>query len=164
MIMKPEKKTKQQLLAELATLHQRIEELEKLDAQRIKAETSLLKSEEKYRTLLESTLDFVFTVDRKGMFTYINPRFEMVTGHSAADLIGRPFTTVIPPESVEIATTQFKRGFRGEKDVPYEIEIIHKNGSRIPVEFNVTTLRDEHNQPVGRYGIGRDITERKRVE
>jgi two-component system cell cycle sensor histidine kinase/response regulator CckA len=164
MIMKPEKKTKQQLLAELATLHQRIEELEKLDAQRITAETSLLKSEEKYRTLLESTLDFVFTVDRKGMFTYINPRFEMVTGHSAADLIGRSFITVIPPESVEIATTQFKRGFRGEKDAPYEIEIIHKNGSRIPVEFNVTTLRDEHNQPVGRYGIGRDITGRKRVE
>jgi two-component system cell cycle sensor histidine kinase/response regulator CckA len=164
MTMKEKKKTKQQLLAELVALHQRIEELEKSDADHRKTGTSLRKGEEKYRTLLESTLDFVFTVDRKGMFTYINPRFEMVTGHNTADLIGRPFTTVIPPESAEIATTQFKRGVRGEKGAPYEIEIIHKNGSRIPVEFNVTTLHDEHNKPIGRYGIGRDITERKRVE
>jgi PAS domain-containing protein len=76
------------------------------------------------------------------MFTYINPRFELVTGRSASALIGRPFTTVIPPESAETAITQFKRGVKGEKGVPYEIEIIHKSGSRIPVEFNVTTLRD----------------------
>jgi PAS domain S-box-containing protein len=98
------------------------------------------------------------------MFTYINPRFELVTGRSASALIGRPFTTVIPPESAETAITQFKRGVKGEKGVPYEIEIIHKSGSRIPVEFNVTTLRDNNNQPIGRYGIGRDITERKRAE
>lgn len=162
--MKEEKKTKQQLLAELTTLHQRIEELERFDAERRKTETSLWKSEEKYRTLIESTLDFVFTVDRKGMFTYINPRFEMVTGHSSSELIGQPFTNVISPESAQIATAQFKRGVRGEGGSPYEIEIIHKSGSRIPVEFNVITLRDAHNQPVGRYGIGRDITERKRSE
>jgi len=162
--MNEERLTKQQLLDELVKLHQKIEELEKLDAERSKTETLLRNSEEKYRTLIESTLDFVFTVDRKGFFTYINPRFEMVTGHTAAELIGRLFTDVIAPESKELATLQFKRGLKGEKDAPYEIDIIHKDGSRIPVEFNVTTLRDENNQFVGRYGIGRDITERKRAE
>jgi PAS domain S-box-containing protein len=101
-----------------------------LDTEHKKAETSLLKSEEKYRTLLESTLDFVFTVDRKGIFTYINPRFETVTGHRAADLIGRSFITVIPPESVAIATTQFKRGFKGEKDAPSEINQYLQRGCR----------------------------------
>ena len=154
----------QQLFDELGKLHQKIEELEKLDAERNKTETLLRDSEEKYRTLIESTLDFVFTVDRQGKFTYINPRFEMVTGHTAAELIGRLFTDVIAPESKEIAATQFKKGFRGEKGAPYEIDILHKDGSRIPVEFNVTTLLDKNNRPTGRYGIGRDITERRHAD
>ena len=163
--MKEERRAKQQLLDELDKLHKKIGELEKRDVERNKTETLLRDSEEKYRTLIESTLDFVFTVDRQGKFTYINPRFEMVTGHTSAELIGRLlFTDVIAPESKEIATTQFRKGFRGEKGIPYEIDIIHKDGSRIPVEFNVATLRDENNQPIGRYGIGRDITERKRAE
>jgi PAS domain S-box-containing protein len=162
--MTEEKKTKQQLIGELGKLHQRIEELEKLAAESRKTETALRESEEKYRTLIESTLDFVFTVDRKGLFTYVNPRFEMVTGRTSSELFGRPFTDVLAPEAKKIAAAQFKRGIRGEKGAPYEIDIIHKSGGRIPVEFNVTTLRDANDQPIGRYGIGRDLTERKRTE
>jgi len=45
--MKEERKTKQQLIAELAALHHRNEELERLEAERRKTETSLWKSEEK---------------------------------------------------------------------------------------------------------------------
>jgi len=131
---------------------------------RKRAEEAIRESEEKYRTLIESTLDFVFTADRKGTFTYINPRFEMVTGRTASELFGQPFTDVIAPKDRIIAAAQFKKGIRGEKGTPYEIEIIHKSGNRIPVEFNVTTLRDGNGQPVGRYGIGRDLTERKRTE
>ncbi len=161
--MTEEKKTKQ-LIGELGKLHQRIEELEKLGSESRKTETALRESEEKYRTLIESTLDFVFTVDRKGLFTYVNPRFEMVTGRTSSELFGRPFTDVLSPEAKKIAAAQFKRGIRGEKGAPYEIDIIHKSGGRIPVEFNVTTLRDANDQPIGRYGIGRDLTERKRTE
>jgi two-component system cell cycle sensor histidine kinase/response regulator CckA len=164
MIMEETRQIKQQLADELGTLHQRIEELGKLDAEHRKTEISLRESEEKYRTLIESTLDFVFTVDRKGLFTYINPRFEMVTGRTTFELIGGPFTDVIAPESRQIAAKQFKEGIRGVKSAPYEIDIIHKSGSRIPVEFNVTTLLDGNKQPIGRYGIGRDITERRQAE
>ncbi len=162
--MTEEKKTKQQHIDELGKLHQRIEELEKLGAESRKTETALRESEEKYRTLIESTLDFVFTVDRKGLFTYINPRFEMVTGRTSSELLGRPFTDVLAPEARKIAAAQFKKGIRGEEGAPYEVDIIHKGGSRIPVEFNVATLRDGNDQPIGRYGIGRDLTERKRTE
>lgn len=162
--MTEDKRTKQQLIDELGKLHQRVAELEKSGAESQKVETVLRESEEKYRTLIESTLDFVFTVDRKGLFTYVNPRFEMVTGHTSSELVGRPFTDILAPEAKKIAAAQFKRGIRGEKSAPYEIDIIHKSGSRIPVEFNVTTLRDANEEPIGRYGIGRDLTERRRTE
>lgn len=162
--MTEEKKTKKQLIDELGKLNQRIAELERLGSESKKTETALIESEEKYRTLIESTLDFIFTVDRKGLFTYVNPRFEMVTGRMSSELVGRPFTDVLSPEAKKIAAAQFKKGIRGEKGAPYEIDIIHKSGNRIPVEFNVTTLRDANDQPIGRYGVGRDLTERRRTE
>src|SRR5271157_4283697 len=162
--MTEDKRTKQQLIDELGKLHQRIAELERLGAETKKAEAALRESEEKYRRLIESTLDFVFTVDRRGMITYVNSRFEVVTGCTLSELLGRPFTDLLAPEARRIAAAQFKKGIRGEKGAPYEVDIIHKSGSRIPVEFNVTTLRDASDQPVGRYGIGRDLTERRQTE
>ena len=162
--MTEDKRTKQQLIDELGKLQQRIAELERLGTESKKTETALRESEEKYRTLIESTLDFVFTVDRKGLYTYVNPRFEMVTGRTSSELVGRPFTDILAPEAKKIAAAQFKKGIRGEKSAPYEVDIIHKSGRRIPVEFNVTTLRDANEEPIGRYGIGRDLTERKRTE
>ncbi len=162
--MTEDKRTKQQLIDELGKLHQRIAELERSGAESKKTETALRESEEKYRTLIESTLDFVFTVNRKGMFTYVNPRFEIVTGRTSSELVGRPFTDILSPEAKKIAATKFKKGIRGEEVAPYEMDIIHKSGSRIPVEFNVATLRDANEEPIGRYGIGRDLTERRRTE
>jgi PAS domain S-box-containing protein len=122
------------------------------------------KEYKQYRDLIESTLDLIFTVDRKGLFIYVNPTFEMATGYSLFELIDRPFTDVIAPEFRKKVVSQFINGIKGTKDVPYEVDILHKDGSRISVEFNVATLHDENKKPVGRYGIGRDITERKKSE
>lgn len=123
-----------------------------------------MNNDAQYRNLIESARDPIFTVDIKGLFTYINPAFEMATGRSASELIGRPFTDVIAHESRKTAASQFMQGIRGKKGVPYEVDVIHKDGGSIPVEFNVTTLHDKNHQPAGRFGIGRDITERRRVE
>ncbi len=123
-----------------------------------------MNNNEQYKNLIESTLDLIFTVNRQGMFTYINPTFERVTGYTISELIGLPFTDVIASESREITASQFIQGIRGTKGAPYEVDIIHKDGGRIAVEFNVTTLRDKKHQPIGRYGIGRDVTERRKAE
>ncbi|MBE9547318.1 MAG: PAS domain S-box protein [Proteobacteria bacterium] len=127
-------------------------------------EEALRESEERYRTLIESTLDLVFTVDSRGIYTYVNPIFEKATGYAASDLIGRPFTCIVAPELIESTVDRFKQGIRGKAVSPYEADIVHKNGRRIPVEFLVTTLYDTDGKPTGRFGIGRDITDRKRAE
>ncbi|MBE9547683.1 MAG: PAS domain S-box protein [Proteobacteria bacterium] len=132
--------------------------------ERKRIKDALKQSEEKYRTLVESTLDIIFTVDRKGEFTYINPKFEEVTCYPASDLAGCPFTHIVAPEYVKPTVGYFKHGMGGQPVPSYEIDLIRKNGERIPVEFLVTTLLDTSGQAAGRFGIGRDITERKRAE
>lgn len=157
-------RTRQQLIEEIALLRRRIKQLEKSELQRNKAEDALRESEEKYRNLVESTLDLIFIVNEHGNYAYVNPRFEIVTGYAASELVGNPFTDVVAPEYIESTIERFKRGIRGQDTPPYEAELLHKNGERVPVEFLVTTRYDTAGRATGRFGIGRDITERRKVE
>ncbi len=157
-------KTRQQMIEEIALLRRRVARLEQAEVERGKAEAARRESEEKYRTLIESTGDLIFIVDERGIYTYVNPQFERVTGYSVRDLIGQPFTFLVAPEHIKTTIQRFRKGIRGDYTLPYDADLVHRNGERIPVEFLVTTQYDPAGQPVGRFGIGRDITERKRAE
>jgi len=128
------------------------------------AEEALRESELKYRTLVEGTNNFVFMVDRKGLFTYVNPNFEIATGYSLSDLKGHPFTIVVAPDERETTIDRFKKGVRGAPSLPYETELLGKEGNRVAVEFLASNLCDSRGNVTGRFGVGRDITKRKEME
>ena len=50
-------KTKKQLISELATMRQRVAELEALDTERKRAKVALRESEEKHRLAMQATQD-----------------------------------------------------------------------------------------------------------
>ena len=128
------------------------------------AEKGLISSEDKYRSLVETMTDGVFTLDTNGRFTFLNPEFENVTGYSDQDFIGRPFTEILAPEYIESTVDRFKRGVSGETIPVYEVELKHKDGGTVPVELKVTSLFDEHGKTIGRIGVARDVSERKKAE
>ena len=125
---------------------------------------ALRESEEKYRSLTETAADAIFTLDTEGKFTYLNPEFESVTGYAVEDFIGRSFIDILVPEYIESTVERFKRGLSGKTTDFYEVEVKHKDGGKIPLELNVTTLLDYEGASKGRIGIARDITERKQAE
>jgi diguanylate cyclase (GGDEF)-like protein/PAS domain S-box-containing protein len=133
-------------------------------SQRKKIERTLRESEERFRTLIETNKDLVFVVDTSGRFTYANSRFEEVLGYSPQDLAGKPFTFVIAPESIPDVYLHFKKGMKGQEIPAYEVLLLKKDGECIPIEFVTTTMRDPEGKPAGRFGIGRDITQRKCAE
>ena len=72
--MKDESKTKQQLLAELAALRQRLAELEIAETKRQQAEAALQASETRYRRLFEAAQDGILILDADtGQITDVNP-------------------------------------------------------------------------------------------
>jgi len=99
MTMPARNKTGQELINEVSSLRQKIAELERAQACLLKEAEELRKSEGKYRNLVESTLDLIFMVDEKGRYTYVNPRFEKITGYSIDDLIGLPFIHIVARRS-----------------------------------------------------------------
>jgi len=66
------------------------------------------------------------------------------------------------PESLDLARSMIQRKLGGESPTVYEIDILAKNGSRIPLEVS-TRIQFVDGKPVAVQGVARDITERKRA-
>lgn len=152
-------------LGELAeAIDQMSAELELRERENRRKEEMLSESEAKYRTLVESSRDLIFMVNLKGYFIYVNPRFEQMLGYRPSDLVGKSFTHILAPESVNEVKEHFRKGIAGEIVPVYEAGLLHKEGGHVSVEFLVSTMTDLNGLPTGRLGVGRDITERKRTE
>jgi PAS domain S-box-containing protein len=89
-----------------------------------------------------------------------------ISGFTAEDVIGRLFPEVgiIPEEYIPGILDKFTRAKTGEAIAIYEIEIRTKSGRRIPIEVNMSNYLDMEGRVIGRIGVFRDISERKRAD
>lgn len=132
--------------------------------ERRKASESLRRSEERYRELFENANDIVYTHDLAGRFTSLNKAGERVSGYSRDEVLQLAVEDVLPPELVPIAHEMLAKKITGEETTTfYELELVAKDGHRVPVEVG-TRLIYENSKPAGVQGIARDITDRKRAE
>jgi PAS domain S-box-containing protein len=132
-------------------------------SERKRAEDALRESEERYRELVENAQDIIYSHDLQGNYTSCNKASERITGYSQEEAVKLNFTQTIAPEYLEAARQMLARKLDGEETTAYELELIAKDGHRVPVEVN-TRLVIENGVAVGIHGIARDITDRKRAE
>jgi two-component system cell cycle sensor histidine kinase/response regulator CckA len=131
--------------------------------ERYAAEQALRASEERYRSLVESARDAIFTMSAEGAITSLNPAFETITGWRREQWLGKEFGPIVHPEDMPLAMEMFLRVIAGETPPPFEVRITTKSGGYVVGEFTVTRqVRD--GEFAGILGIARDITERKRLE
>jgi diguanylate cyclase (GGDEF)-like protein/PAS domain S-box-containing protein len=131
--------------------------------ERKRTEQALRESEMRYRELFENANDLIYTHDLRGVITSLNKTAERLTGFTQAEGIGKNLAEFIAPESIDIARDAMMKGIRGRKTAAYEVELVRKDGGRITVEVSTRTIFKDA-RPVGVQGIGRDISERKRME
>jgi len=127
-------------------------------------EAALKQSENKYRTLVETSQDLIWTVDTSGRCTFVNSAVRHIYGYEPEEMIGRYFTDFMPPEQVDQQTSIFLRVLNGESIFQYETIHLAKDGSPIYFMTNAVQWRDEHGAVIGLTGTASNITERKRAE
>jgi two-component system cell cycle sensor histidine kinase/response regulator CckA len=120
-------------------------------------------SQERYRELFENANDVVFTHDLNGSLTSLNRAGEILTGYSRAEALGMDIQTIVAPEHRQVAREMLERKLGGETKTTYELDLVAKDGGRLPVEVS-TRLIFQMGKPVAVQGIARDIGERRRLE
>jgi PAS domain S-box-containing protein len=123
----------------------------------------LLRSEEKYRTLLEKGLDGV-VVTRAREYLFVNKRFAEMMGYSdPSELRGKNTSKMIDPAYVKHMDAIVARRQSGNiQKLTYETKLLKKDGSSFWVEAISSGIEYEQDQAVITYA--RDITDRKRME
>ncbi|NVM35411.1 MAG: PAS domain-containing sensor histidine kinase [Candidatus Lokiarchaeota archaeon] len=121
-------------------------------------------SENKYRTLFESSTDGIYSTDMEGLFIEVNEAFIKMLGYSRDDLLKMRNHQLTPKKWHEIEDNMlFTHLSAGESKV-YEKEYIHKNGNILPVSIRFWILPDNHADPYRIWAIVRDITGIKQIE
>ncbi len=120
------------------------------------AKLSALADEQRF--LLENMRDFVYRHDTEGVFHYLSPAVEQVTGYTVEEWM-KHFTTYMTdhPDNAKVIENTDYTIRTGQAVPPYFVEIFHKNGSRITLEVGERPYFD-NGEVSGIVGVARDIT------
>jgi PAS domain S-box-containing protein len=127
-----------------------------------RAEEALRQSQERYRTLAESSPDAIFILDRKSAIQYVNSVARQWLGKADTELIGRSPAEFFPPEIVRQQQENLQRVFktgeftRTERAQPFR-------GTEKWIETRLVPLRNPQGEIQSVMGIARDLTEQKRT-
>ena len=129
---------------------------------RKRAEEALRESEEKYKTLVESSLTGIF-IHQDGKYVFVNDRFAEIHGYESGELLGKEYLLLIHPDEREARANVVSRRLNGE-DIPrrYEVRRLGRDGRTIWCEMMATCV--EYGGRPAIMGNIVDITERKRAE
>ncbi len=118
-----------------------------------------------YETMVETIGDVVYTLDEDYYFTAVAGAAEDLTGYTCEELEGDHVSQLMAEEEVERGLAQRQRLIAGEIETgSIEVEIDHKDGGVVPVEFRYRRLPTEDDGFRGTAGVIRDISERKEHE
>ena len=124
---------------------------------------ALKRSEEKYRSLVESAEDFIFTIDAEKKFLSVNSYTAGFFGSTAERLISAPIGSVFPADASGKIERCVDQVFEKQRSLREELDL--KSGDRnIWISINFIPLRNEEGEMVAVLSIARDITESKNLE
>ncbi len=136
---------------------------------RRKAEEIIYESEKRYKRLLESVTDYIYTVqveNGRPVRTMHGPGCIGVTGYTTEDYNADTYLwhRMIHKDDREKVIKYAEKALSGEVPPTFEHRIIHKDGSIRWVANTIVLRFDEHHKLIAYDGLIKDITERILVE
>jgi PAS domain S-box-containing protein len=116
------------------------------------------------RLIVEDSHDAIIGKTLEGVITSWNGGAKKMFGYAPAEVIGKPMTSLFPPELKDELPRLLEKVRRGEVIADYDSVWLRKDGVRADVEFSISPVHAEDGGIIGASLVGRDITERKKSE
>jgi PAS domain S-box-containing protein len=118
-----------------------------------------------FERLLESSLDIVIAIDRKGQIIFYNDGAYKTLGYTSAEIHGQPVTAVYPSlDEAKRVMAALRSGEFGEKGKVknFETILLAKSGEQIPVAISGSIIYNETGAEIGSIGFLKDLREIRR--
>jgi PAS domain S-box-containing protein len=128
-----------------------------------KAEIGLRESEEKYRHIVENSMDGI-GIAQNGIITYVNEAYCRIFGYTLKELIGKSLLEVVAPGDRQLIRERALSRIKGKK-VPnrYLFNGLNRNGELLKIEVASSMAFTYQNKPTI-IAVLRDITRQKDAE
>ena len=135
---------------------------------RKKVEEKLRKSKESYKSLIKASGDIIYNLDINGKFTFVNPKFEKITGYSRDESLGQDTNFLVHKDYKGQKTKIFsqlyiKKSENLQRSAKTEVAILTKQGKTLWMDLGISTIV-KNNEILGFSIIARNITDRKLAE
>ena len=129
------------------------------------AERALLASENRYRSLIDTTGTVLIGLNGDGTIFEWNREAERLYGFARAEVLGRDYYAMfLPPEVRAAVRDDVAKVLRGEPTRSFENSVLSRDGSRYQLVWNVARLMGVDGNPRGIIASGQDITELRRLD
>jgi PAS domain S-box-containing protein len=158
-------KPKEQLMRQVAHTQRQKDTSRRSKASLKKQEKALAISQGRLRALVETTSDWIWEIDSRGVYTYVSPKVTELLGYSVEEVLGKtPFGLMPPGEADRIALIVQPIIDNAQPIRNLENINAHKDGRCVVLETSGVPILDTAGTVVWYRGIDRDITDRKQME
>ncbi len=126
------------------------------------SDLQLRASEERYRNLVETAQEGIWTMDGESRTTFVNKRMEQMLGYDAHEMLGREVTLFMPADELPGHHEQIAHRRMGSAGL-YERRFKRKDGSIFSALVSASPIF-EGNRYAGSIALLIDISERKEAE
>ena len=158
-----------ELLMELEELKQENEALkntcQKDKDSYILTEKKFLENENRLKSIIRSTSDWVWEIDENWNYNYSSETIEKILGYTADEIIGKSLFDLMLDEDKASIKSIFQNILQSKSQiVDLENWSIHKDGHKVCLLTNGFPIINEDGKVIGLRGADKDITERKLSE
>lgn len=133
--------------------------------ERKRLEEELVRSEEKYRTILGEMEDAYYEVDLKGNLTFINEACCRDLCYTSEELLGLNFSQIVAKDEITNVFNNFNQVYRtGEANRNFSHKILRKDGTTGYAEATVSLIKNKQGKITGFRAVSRDVSARKKLE
>ena len=128
------------------------------------ADEALRESEDKYRTMVETSAEGVVVAGPDGAYTYVNQRMADMLGYRPDELLGKSANDLTCDRGLLAQVLNARDGLARGDAVHGEIEFRRRDGSSLWTMYSISPLHDASGAHIGNLAMHTDITGRKRAE
>ena len=122
------------------------------------------RAERHLASVVECANDLVVSMDPQGHVVTWNRAAERVSGRRAERVVGQSLPSLCATEQRPVMAEMVQRLAHGEMVRNAEVDLLTADGQEVPIAWGCSPMRDDAGGVVGIVAVGRDLTERRRLE